>query len=1090
MTDRTVVYRLQSDVRGMLAGTAAASASLRKLGDDATALNKQGEKARKGLETLGGAAGKAGLVAAAGLGAALVKAANFDQAMSNVQAATHESAAAMEDLRQAALDAGADTAFSATEAAAGIENLAKAGVSTTEILNGGLTGALDLAAAGGMDVASAAEAAAGAMAQFKLEGDQVPHVADLMAAAAGKAQGDVSDMVMALKQGGTVAAQTGLSIEETTASFAALAEQSLLGSDAGTSFKTFLASLTPATDKARDAMAQYNISAFDAQGNFVGMTKLAGQLRAGLGDLTDEQRQVALETIFGSDAVRAASIIYDNGAEGIANWTAQVNDAGYAAETAAIKQDNLRGDIEKLGGALETALIGTGSASQGPLRSLTQGLTSVIDKYTELPQGAQNAAAGILAAGAAVGGSIWVGSKLVRGIADTREAMAQLGVTGPKAAKGMRAVAGAAAGLAVLTTAAAGVRELQQAMDESLPGTDALTGRLIDLANLPTGFSGSIGKEFDSIGDSIDRLTNKTTEQSFADAMQTPFEGLFGEAGGLREARAEIESLDQALAGLVTSGSANVAADAVKNLADQYGLTGSQVDALVGELTGYSEALASQENDAKLAAEANLELAGSASGVAQKAGLSKEALKVQAEALDDARKAARGTAESFVTLGAGLDDAKVSLGDWIAEMAKQADALNNFMDNAKRASKRGLRDGLINDLQDAGTAGALRMKQLANATDEEIAKANRAWKRGQDAMRDYVNFKVPPKKIDVNLSEFMSRMAIVRQQLDSIDRFIPVNIHVSRTGAGGDLPYVSGGQRRAEGGFITGPGTATSDSIPAYLSNGEYVMKAAAVTKYGVHMFDRLNAMHFADGGKVDKKPRKPRFGVGQFVADNTGPLEAAIDRLSDRLEDQTAAVERDTAERDYWSEKMADVAAGTTSGFNSGLFDKSGNPWADGSGGGALANLTRDIAGLSQRSALQSQLAGMGLSGDALAALLSQGSNTDISSLIASGQVSQYADLYSQRAALQGQVGSAAGQAAYGAQFAAADAAARASLVEQQKMNIELAGMSGRLASMEAALASIDETGPERTGAAVRGSVDRMAADGQRTKSRVGRVR
>ncbi|HGP5685005.1 TPA: phage tail tape measure protein, partial [Vibrio cholerae O1] len=101
---------------------------------------------------------------------AVTTAANFDQAMSKVQADTHETAANMSLLRDAAVQAGADTAFSASEAADGIDELAKAGVSTKDILSGGLTGALDLAAAGGVSVGEAAETAASAMTQFGLSG--------------------------------------------------------------------------------------------------------------------------------------------------------------------------------------------------------------------------------------------------------------------------------------------------------------------------------------------------------------------------------------------------------------------------------------------------------------------------------------------------------------------------------------------------------------------------------------------------------------------------------------------------------------------------------------------------------------------------------------------------------------------------------------------------------------------------------------------------------------------------------------------------------------------------------------------------------
>jgi TP901 family phage tail tape measure protein len=316
VTDRSVVYRLRAEVSQFRAQMAQASASTQKVAHDLTALDKNGANMRRGLSTFGSTAGKVGLVAAAGLGVAIAAAANFDQSMSNVQAATHETAENMELLRAAALKAGADTAFSATEAAAGVEELAKAGVSTADILGGGLTGALDLAAAGGLEVAQAAEISATALTQFKLAGEDVGHVADLLAAGAGKAQGSVEDMGMALKQSGLVAAQTGLTVEETTGTLAAFASAGLIGSDAGTSFKTMLQSLTPTSNKARNLMDDLGITAYDAAGNFVGMTEFAGNLQAGLADLSVEQQNAAMKTIFGSDAVRAASVVFQQGAGG------------------------------------------------------------------------------------------------------------------------------------------------------------------------------------------------------------------------------------------------------------------------------------------------------------------------------------------------------------------------------------------------------------------------------------------------------------------------------------------------------------------------------------------------------------------------------------------------------------------------------------------------------------------------------------------------------------------------------------------------------------------------------------------------------
>lgn len=342
MGDRTVAVKLTLRNEGFVAGLREASRQAKDFNNhvlDGAHKNKAGlDQMAKGFATVGLAAGAAFVLA-------VKKFADFDQAMSKVRAATHETAGNMQALRDAALDAGAKTAFSATQAAGAIENLAKAGVSTKDILGGGLKGALDLAAAGSLDVGDAAEIAATAMTQFGLSGKDVPHIADLLAAAAGKAQGEVSDMAMALKQGGLVAAQMGLSIEETTGTLAAFASAGLIGSDAGTSFKTMLLKLANPSKEAAQSMQALGIAAYDTKGNFVGIAPLAEQLHQKLSKLAPAQRDAALATIFGSDAIRAANVLYKNGAAGIADWTTKVNDTGYAAETAALKTDNLKGEI-------------------------------------------------------------------------------------------------------------------------------------------------------------------------------------------------------------------------------------------------------------------------------------------------------------------------------------------------------------------------------------------------------------------------------------------------------------------------------------------------------------------------------------------------------------------------------------------------------------------------------------------------------------------------------------------------------------------------------------------------------------------------
>src|SRR5699024_4803767 len=105
------------------------------------------------------------------------------------------------------------------------------------------------------------------------------------------------------------------------------------------------------TGKSAKLMDELGISVYNAQGEFIGMEGLAGQLQDRLGGLSQEQRNAALATIFGQDAIRTSAILYEQGAEGVAQWTSAVDDQGYAAEVAAARLDNLKGDLEQLGGA-------------------------------------------------------------------------------------------------------------------------------------------------------------------------------------------------------------------------------------------------------------------------------------------------------------------------------------------------------------------------------------------------------------------------------------------------------------------------------------------------------------------------------------------------------------------------------------------------------------------------------------------------------------------------------------------------------------------------------------------------------------------
>ncbi|MGN7969315.1 phage tail tape measure protein [Microbacterium sp. 22296] len=398
MVDRTVKVSLTASYQGFVDGMNKAAKATRDLG-------AEGEKLAQMREAYDGIAAGAtlmGSLLAAGVGVAISKFAEFDAAMSSVQAATHESTSNMGLLRNAAIDAGASTVFSATEAAGAIEELAKAGVSTADIMAGGLAGSLDLAAAGGLGVARAAEVTSTALNQFSLDGNQAGHVADVLAAGAGKAMGSVDDLANGLKFVGPVAASMGVSLEETTGVLALFAQQGIIGEQAGTSLRGVLSSLTAPSGAASKEIERLGLNLYGANGQFLGMQNAAGELSKAYTGMDDASRQASLGVIFGRETITAATALYKAGATGVQEWSDRVNDSGYAAETARMRLDNLKGDLEGLGGAVDSALIQTGSAANDTLRAIVQSLTFLTSGYSELASPVQAATLAIGAGTAAV----------------------------------------------------------------------------------------------------------------------------------------------------------------------------------------------------------------------------------------------------------------------------------------------------------------------------------------------------------------------------------------------------------------------------------------------------------------------------------------------------------------------------------------------------------------------------------------------------------------------------------------------------------------------------------------------------------------
>lgn len=380
--NKNIVIRLMAD-------TASYEAAMTRAGSTAKTVASGMENTGRKSALIASGMTAAGLAVAAFGVAAVKMAADFDQQMSTVQANTGATSAQMDQLRAAAIEAGASTVYSATDSADAINDLGKAGMSVTDILTGGLSGALNLAASDGMAVGDAAEYMANALSMFHLKGSQASQVADTLAAGAGKAVGNVSDFGEALNNCGAQANSFGMNVQETTGVLALFAQNGTIGAEAGTQLNSMLMKLAAPSTEAANTMKELGISAYDAQGHFVGMANFAGQLQKAEKNLTDEQRNQANATIFGSYAIKAANYLYEAGESGVNKWTKAVSESGYAAEQAAAKNNNLKGDLENLSGSMESLMISVGEGAQGPLRKMVQGLDTLVDAFAGLPSGAQ-----------------------------------------------------------------------------------------------------------------------------------------------------------------------------------------------------------------------------------------------------------------------------------------------------------------------------------------------------------------------------------------------------------------------------------------------------------------------------------------------------------------------------------------------------------------------------------------------------------------------------------------------------------------------------------------------------------------------------
>lgn len=329
--------------------------------------------------------------AMAGLGAASVNTANdFESAMSQAAGALNKPMSQMEELRDLSIKTGQETIFSAKEAGQAITELAKGGLSEADIKAGALKATMDLAASSGMELGNAANVVVQSMGAFGLSAEESAAAANALAGAAAASSTDVEPLTQGLSQAAAQAKNAGWSIQETTAVLGKFADAGINGSDAGTSLKTMLQRLAAPTDTAAKKIKELEINTRDSQGNLLGASDMAEELQNKLGGLSPAARDAALQTIFGSDAMRAATVMMNSGSEGLATYIKATNDQEAAQRLANSQMGEGQKAIEEMKGSLETAAITIGSKLAPVITKVVEFITDLVNKFSELPSGVQN----------------------------------------------------------------------------------------------------------------------------------------------------------------------------------------------------------------------------------------------------------------------------------------------------------------------------------------------------------------------------------------------------------------------------------------------------------------------------------------------------------------------------------------------------------------------------------------------------------------------------------------------------------------------------------------------------------------------------
>ncbi|WP_312019223.1 phage tail tape measure protein [Bacillus cereus] len=363
--------------------------------------SKSSKNTSDGMSALGKAAAVAGVAIVASVGASVKAAANFEQSMAKVKAISGATDSEFKQLENTAKHLGATTQFSASQAADGLAFLSLAGFKAQDSINA-MPAVLNLAAAGAIDLGTAADISSNIMTGFGIAATETGMAADVLTKTFTTANTDMNQLGMAMKYVAPVAKALGWDISDAATAVAKMSDAGIQGSQAGTSLRAALLSLANPTGQTAKAFDELGISVVDANGQFKPLPELIGHISSKMDGMTDAQKTVTAAQLVGTEASAGFLALLEQGQGSLQDYKTELELSGGTAERVAkIQQETLVGAWNAAKSAMEGLAIGLGTTLLPAFTAVVNGATALVSGLAQIDPAFLSA--GLAAAGTAAG---------------------------------------------------------------------------------------------------------------------------------------------------------------------------------------------------------------------------------------------------------------------------------------------------------------------------------------------------------------------------------------------------------------------------------------------------------------------------------------------------------------------------------------------------------------------------------------------------------------------------------------------------------------------------------------------------------------